>query len=92
MAQLIRTNGTRETIKPADSFNGFSLDELYALINCDMIQHVPVGTFGIVIDEEGKLRGQELNAVATRQFRSQLLPGDVLVGNVLVLETAEEFQ
>lgn len=93
MAKLIRVNGTIESVQPHNPKEGFTLHELYRLLNVEMIQHVPVGEFGIVIDEEDKLNGAlPTNKVATALFQSELLPGDYLVGDCLVIETKGEFQ
>lgn len=54
----------------------FQLEELYAILECDMIEIVPVILFGreyyMVIDEEGKLKpDNQVNKVATSIYLEQ---------------------
>lgn len=95
MAVLISANSQSKRIAPKDPEKGFQLDELYELLDCTTIEYVPVGPYGIVIDEEGKLKENwqdRINIVATMAFHRELTPGDALVGPVLVLARPGEFQ
>ena len=96
MAQLLKFDGITEIVVPADLASGFSLDELYALVGCEMIEAVYLddGTV-MVIDEEGKLRAgfeERRNARATRllELAGGML-GDFITGNALIC-TMQEFQ
>lgn len=95
MAILLRRDGTEETVTPANPATGFTLDECYHLLACRTVQHVPVPRFGILIDEDAKCRddwSRDVNEPATKRYLPWLLPGDVLVGDVLILESRSEFQ
>jgi len=94
MAQLLRFDGTSETIVPADLASGFSLDELYTLIGCEMIETIYLDDGGVmVIDEEGKLRDdfrERRNESATRLLhRAGGIPWDFITGNALICTTQE---
>lgn len=95
MAILLRRDGTEERVIPADPATGFTLAECYFLLGCRTVQHVAVPPFGILIDEEAKLLDEwehYINEPATERYLRWLIPGDVLVGNVLILESRREFQ
>lgn len=95
MAILLHRDGTEEMVTPANPARGFTLDECYRLLGCRMVQHVAVPPFGILIDEEAKLLDEwdrYINEPATERYLRWLIPGDVLVGNVLILESRSEFQ
>lgn len=76
-----------------------SLQQLYEWLDCDTIE-VPGGGFNVagqiqqfVLDEEGKLRGKKINALASDLYDDALamdprglrVGRDVLVGNVVIL-------
>lgn len=84
----------RAILIPTDSparivdLESFTLDPLYAILECDMIQSVPLrgGLPGeIILDEEGKLREplKDVNVSATHM--AFLFPGDTIVGPALVV-------
>jgi len=87
MGLKISTDGTETVVLPADN-KEFTLDELYDLIGCSMVQmiYLPSGKT-MWLDEEGKLSGKEINMEAT--MKSGLYPHDVIVGNVLILDEGE---
>ena len=88
-ARLISEDGTITNIKPANGIN-FSLQELYKLIDCELVEVKAVKNIRvsfkpapgyIIMDEEGKLRGKALNAMATQLYGN---PNDFIVGKVVV--------
>lgn len=90
MATLYKADGSTRQVEP-DNGSSFELEQLYDLLNCDMIQVVPVGKGEImVIDEEGKLKSDaKINKKATERARGFLFAGDVIVGNALVCKDEE---
>ncbi len=68
-----------------------SLEQLYAWLDCDMIEIVSLhpDQYGrevqMVIDEEGKLKEKELNVLATGMFQQDHGPHDVIVGDAVIL-------
>lgn len=93
MAILIKTDGTRTKAFPKNKKSGFTCAELYALIGCDLIEHVGPNAKGesLIIDEEGKLKCREVNEEATQWFRESFGPYDYIVGNA-VLVSQKEFK
>jgi hypothetical protein len=93
MAKLIRADGTEQSVSPKNGT--FKLDELYALIGggCDMVECITLadGVTTMWLDEEGKFRGtQRPNAKASELLRlAGGMPGDTVMGNVLVCEEGE---
>ena len=88
MGLKISADGTETVVLPADN-KEFTLDELYDLIGCSMVQmiYLPSGKT-MWLDEEGKMKeGAMINEVAT--LKSGLYPHDVIVGNALILEEGE---
>lgn len=88
MATLYKSNGEIiENIEPANG-RRFTLEELYKLINCDTVERVFIrGTEAImIIDENGKLRGRDINPKATRIFHScgRMNIWDWIAGDALV--------
>lgn len=64
-AQFISTDGTYKTIKPANG-SDFTLEELYNLIGCDLIEVVSLdGDKIMIVDEEGLLKGSRINHEAS---------------------------
>ena len=85
MALLIRTGGTTEVIEPRDPAKGFTLEEVYALIGCELVQVVPTTKAGkiMIIDEEGKLKDDaEVNLLATAAYPYG--DEDPIVGNAII--------
>lgn len=92
MAQYIKTDGTIETVVPA---NGKEFDwqtELYPRIGgyVEILEYRD-GTKAMVLDEEGKLKGYDLNLVATQIAKENTYIGcnDYIVGNVLICSHEE---
>ena len=76
---LIKANGDSCEITPDDATKGFSLEELYREIGCDLIQvlNLPSG-YIMIVDEEGRLKERPLNRMASSLY------GGIIVGNVVV--------
>jgi hypothetical protein len=96
MATLIRYTGEQDSVLPADKENGFSLAEIYVLLNCDTVQTVMLRDGRIMlIDENAKLkRGaeQRYNDIATVLLaRAGGIPGDWITGHALICDY-KEFQ
>lgn len=85
---IIRPNHEIELVESEDS--EFSLKEFHEKIDCDYIENVricnpeivnPLEGLFMVIDEEGKLTGKEVNFLASVLYGS---PNDVIMGNVVI--------
>ena len=78
----IRTTTTRttttRTVKPANARKGYTLEELYELLQCSTVEIIPVGAGMIlVVDEEGRRARKPLNPAASR-IAGQPIVGDAL--------------
>ena len=95
MATLMKIDGTTQEVFPQDKKRGFTLEELYKLVggNCRLIE--APGPFNdgrlMIMDEEGKLNGQELNVEASEKFYKELGYKDLIMGNVIMVNN-EEFK
>jgi len=81
-AILITTDGEEKEITPINGKN-FTLQELYKLIDCTLVEvlHLPNRKY-MIIDEEGKLKANhKLNGKATLIYSL-----DYIVGNVVVCD------
>ena len=102
MAILIDIDGTETEVKPDDG-KSFHLEQLYKLLECDMVELQMLGE-GVhpagpqmIMDEEGKLTGKETNEKATKLWAKthdltvgQLMAhGDHIVGKVLICSRGE---
>jgi hypothetical protein len=78
--------------------NHFGLKQLYDIIECSMIQVVQLNGIALtcddgsliqdplmILDEEGKLKQQEVNLMATHLFRIAGI-NDVAVGTVVICD------
>lgn len=89
MATLIRVDGTREDVAP-DNGKDFKRDQLYRLIDTDMVEIVRLDRSHIlVIDEEGKCKCKAINHEATRLASRVLHPLDVIVGDAVLCYSRE---
>lgn len=87
-ALLIKATGESSSITPKNGTD-FTLKELYKLIGCDTIEVVyPLYDSDLIfiIDEEGKLKGKDINYAATIMWGSAGY--DALVGDVIVCHTS----
>lgn len=96
MATLIKVDGTKKTVAPRDKNRGFTLDEIYELLECSVIEHIAVSNGNqehMIVDEEAKLKAgwtERVNVEATRIFNNTYGAGrDVIVGDVLVCNNKE---
>lgn len=88
MAELIRVDGTRETVTPKNGTDFQFKGEAYDLLGTDMIQIVETIDGRIMlIDEEGKLKEKPINVAATRLYKYR--EHDVIVGDALVCDSRE---
>lgn len=88
MATLIKVDGSQKDVFPANKENGFTLEELYGLLECEMIEIATTFQDGkmLLVDEEGLLKPDlVVNPVAS------MLVGDYIVSNAIVV-SQEEFQ
>lgn len=93
MATLIEPDGTKTIVEPADG-KEFKLTELYALLHCEMIQILDLKDYDdishekrapvMIIDENGKLDGSQLNPDASILMLGRLASDDYIVGAALV--------
>ena len=90
MATLYKTNGEEIEVAPRNKDFGFSLKEMYDLLECELIEIVSLCQGKImVIDEEGKVKGKKLNLFATAVFQSETGVIDNIVGHALVCNEKE---
>lgn len=102
MAILITPDGIRSEVFPAaGKKKHFTIEELYKLIGCDTVEHLSMdGNRSMWIDENGKFAAEpKHNLVAEmvlrdslRKMGRMLVPGDYLVGNVVICEEDEDLQ
>jgi hypothetical protein len=82
--EVIRVDGTREEYLPANGHH-YTLVEMKKAIGGGYIQIVPTKDSRLmVLDEEGKLKGFPVNAVATALYAYG--DQDPIVGDVLVCD------
>lgn len=96
MATLLKIDGTKKTILPANKKEGFTLDEIYAALDCTCVQRVYVNNgkeSNMICDENAKCVqgwGTRINASATDLFDATYGRGrDLIVGNVLLCSDEE---
>lgn len=86
MATIIYPSGIKTAVEPKNPKEGFSLEELYEIIETDMVEVISISKDSIMImDEEGKLKGKDVNEEAT--LLAGVLPYDRIVGTVVVCKT-----
>lgn len=69
-AVLLKVDGTKKFMMPKNGTD-FQLDELYELLECDMIERITLDEGLImIIDEEGKLKNDcKINVAATEGYQ-----------------------
>lgn len=89
MAELITTEGI--TTKVFAKNNEFTLDEIYSLLACTMVQAVTLEDGRIMwIDEEGKFKPHFENPVATRLLHAAGgMLDDYIAGPALITDFNE---
>jgi Domain of unknown function (DUF3846) len=76
---------TQESISPENGTD-FQLEEMYSLLECEMIEIVYPRDYPwkiLIIDEEGKLTGKQVNIPATQIFGYD----DVIVGSAILCDS-----
>lgn len=91
MATLIATNGARSTVTPANPKTGFTLAELYRVLDCDTVETLSLRNgLTMVMDENGKYTTKDRNEEATvLARRAGIAPSDWVVGPVLIVNRKE---
>lgn len=92
MAILIDPDGSQSEVHPRNPRKGFSLEELYGLIECTTVQAISLADGRTMwMDEEGKLSTVLfVNEKATEMLLSAGgMPADFVVGKVLISERGE---
>jgi len=89
MAKWIRVSGEVSDVTPANGKH-FSLAEMQRFVG-GYIEIIPAQDplFSLVINEEGKLNGLPRNETATSMTRGVVMPGDFVVGDVLIISNDE---
>ena len=87
MAHLYRTSGKIDEVSPKNG-KTFELDELYGLLDCELIEVVTLGRQIMIIDEEGKYSSKAVNKEATRIAIANyaIRCDDCIVGDALVCD------
>jgi hypothetical protein len=90
MAIVIPADGSpRRKVTPATA-GTFALEELQALVGGYIeTLRAPDGRGLLLMNEDGKRRGLPVNERATMAMRGYLRPGDVIVGDVVLVTAAE---
>lgn len=83
MAKLFKTDGTTKVVFPKKG-KTFTLDELQDYVGGDIECVHTHNELIFVMNEEGKLRGLEVNIKASREYQQLVYTYDVLVGDVLL--------
>jgi hypothetical protein len=93
MAILLKPNNTSYIVVPKNKRNGFTLDELYKLIECETVQMIYLDDKRTMwMDEESKLKAvpPPVNILATQYLhRAGGALDDFILGNVLICEKSE---
>ena len=91
---LIKSNGAE--IPVHSEKENFSLEEMYSLIGCEMVQVIYLADGKVMwLDEEAKLKVPNQdnmpNLKATILLREAgCIPGDIVLGNVLITDEPKE--
>ena len=85
MALLIKEDAKGVHVAPENGTN-FTLDEMYKMLDCTMVQILPAGEEGLIMvaDEEGLYK----NPPTINQVASKMV-GHGIVGHVLVCKDSE---
>ena len=88
MSFIIKTDGSMMACEPKSKKMGFTGDELYASLNCEMVQVILVREGStevknpiLICHEQALFAHKQLNAVAS------LLAGTDIVGDVILTES-----
>lgn len=88
MAMLVRTNGTMEKTAPRNGAD-FSLTELQEAVGGYVEMVHLTDDIVMLVDEEGKLKGRDINVAATALYGAWVGHDDIIVGDVLVCKRRE---
>lgn len=84
MAEIIKTDGTRQSVQPANGAD-FTLEEMQAMVGGNIELVYLNDTEIMVVNEEGKINNLDFNFAATFEFRKNYPDSDdYIVGDVLV--------
>lgn len=89
MAICIKPN--REIIENINPKNGtdFTLEEVYKYVGSPVqLLDISENEYAL-INEEGKIRDMEYNSLATELLDGILLPGDYIVGNMMIVDKSQ---
>jgi hypothetical protein len=93
LATFIHQNGNAANVTPANQKRGFTLQELYSILDCDTVQAIQLADGRTMwMDEEAKLRDgiQFVNLKATILLaEAGGIPGDEVIGHVLITQPGE---
>ena len=89
MATLIVNDGTVIDVFAKETC--FSLDEMYSLLECSLVEAIYLEDGRIMwIDEEGKFKPHQINIQATLLLqKAGGIPGDYIAGIALITERNE---
>ena len=95
MAKLIKIDGTIEEVTPKNKRKGFTLQELYDLIGCELIEPIEYtkGKF-FICDEEFRLKDgweQRRNKTANDMIIAETGDDWDLAGNIVICSKKEFF-
>ena len=90
MALLLHANGRAREVAPADG-RTFTLEELQAFVGgyIELVYLRAPGAAVRFVNEDGKRLGLSVNAQATALVGHLLIPGDVIVGDAIVVTRDE---
>ena len=89
MAEIIKTNGTRQSVQPANGTD-FTLKEMQAIVGGDIELVFLNETEIMVVNEEGKINDLAYNSATTRIFKeNHPSVSDYIVGDVLVCDNKQ---
>jgi len=84
----ITTKGELLTIDTGDKYA--DLEFLYSQTMSEMIQMIGIKGATMWLDEEGKLRGRDVNIIATDLYEQTYGPYDLIVGDVILTGDEDE--
>lgn len=88
MATIVKTDGSKVNVEPKNG-NDFKLAELQSIVGGYIeIIYLPDGKI-MVLNEEGKLDGLEVNIQATLLYQAAYRVDDFIVGDVLICESEQ---
>ena len=85
MAQIVKQNGITSEVKPKNG-KDFKMEELHAIVGGYFECVYLPGKMLMVLDEEGKIKGKDVNQIATEMAH---LNNDYIVGDVLICKQSE---